>query len=1712
MVMAEDKSSGLLLRADIIVDKIHSLKIVTKTHELYLEETPEKFEVRAYDEAGNEFSTLQGIKFRWTIEGGGGGTSKGTDILRFMTWKDSPYNTEPILEKLESEGYQGNKVLMEGIKTGSARVSVRLVDSQHSQVAPASEPLMVVANLFLVPPAAYLLPCANLQFAANQFKSNKLVPVKLPSVNHNLVVDPKLAQLDPAAASVTAGNNVGVGVVELVDKNVAPGEMVKTPTSDLFVVTPASLDLQLQPHNSWTVVVGREAVIVVTIMDLDNNRVFASDNLHISLNVDSSYFKISNSLSNGTMHTGTPQQPGKVTVTASLTGAGSCDLETPVTVSAVMEIVPEMRLDPELTLLAWDPLAEVTYTVKHTVVGGPEAARLTWTNSNTSLASTNQLGVSRVTGGQVGSVQVTSHLTRHSHCDASAKIQVVPAVSLSLAPEHQEWEVASVLQVPLQMTSDLGQLSHCHSLPLLPSLSDSLFSAGISPSVSSSDCASVSVTSGLTPGHTKVSVTWTYVADDTGDLVTLTDSKYLASYSPLTPVRPATGDTVVALDSERDLAWSGGPLPWPLQPSGHYSSVSVEDAGLVSTVRSSSGADHSLYVWRMKCLAVGDTKVTLTVGNHPSSSLANPVHVSSSIHIHCAKPHTILLTPNIPGPTLPNLPPCPLQARQGRLAAQSYLDLKMLVTIKDASDRVIDSVAGVKVDWKLSDNSLGQVSALDGVIQKGEDPAYQVLKVAGKPGSLDVVATIARDGGLLGSSSSSDTAKLRLVEDAVIAPSALEIFVLETGVGKASQGSGYFTVLQDTDSREIMSGSYSSSNSTVMVAPVNTGVASLSLVDLCLSSKTEAVLQIKVAGVDKVILETKDRIQLGDSIKARVKMVDNSGRSLPLSSLQHVTLDIVSEHSYVSVGHKDPQDSGVFSLSGDSLGQAVLTGRASYAGKMITSAPVTVTVYPPLVLDPRNISLIIGASFQFTWTGGPADCGVKWTVADPSLARTNEDGVVTSLALGSTTLTCSSLCTDSMDSVTVFIRPLSSLQMIVPTTTVGVNSQVPVYLYGQDMDMNVYSYGSALPLLNIDWSVSGQSQSSEPLVRSPLAPAGHSLVSDNSGVVVFSPKVPGKFTLTATVSITSRLEESGQVQLERDRSITVSTTITVMDRLEIINLQDQESVTSGDLLLAPDSSYQLKSNKQSVFSVQDSSIATVTRSGLVKSGKKLGSTTVVARHGHMEVAVVVSVQPVHYLLVRAGAGGWTGDSLENVPRGGKLELMVTHHDKWGRQFSGLSSTDLGYRPSRFDLIKMTPTSMNMVAKGWTVVRVWDKMTKVEGWMVVKVGEAVYGTVSSLQVGDVVDYDSYVRTGDGGHWTSDPAGILQLDPATGVVVASRPGQTRLSYITGQGGSVFTRNIAVSGDRQQVTMDTSCVLGGGQDRVVVKIVIGDEGHTSNLVPADGGPVTLPDNILPLFSCDLAWDGQDQTLPDIASVMTALPQWTGSHWACVVDQLGPGPAHPVVTRLSVLDSVGTLRYLPPLSVHQSSLEVGVAGGVVRVTGHSSVLDMLQTRHSDGLELGSAWLESEGELMIPVSLTLTHYASNPTVTITVPATRQSINVSILPLVSSCKTNTGFLSAMLGELITYYQTVLCIIIVSIITAYVTKTQFSSKTGAAPASSKPAPAPVSKAPESPSKTGAGDTSQNAASPYLWTVDNSPIYGSPIYRYIIDSIFIRIFKN
>ncbi len=56
-------------------------------------------------------------------------------------------------------------------------MSGRLEDSLNLSVPGTSESLLVVANLFLVPALAYILPGAQLQYSANQFRGSRIIQV-----------------------------------------------------------------------------------------------------------------------------------------------------------------------------------------------------------------------------------------------------------------------------------------------------------------------------------------------------------------------------------------------------------------------------------------------------------------------------------------------------------------------------------------------------------------------------------------------------------------------------------------------------------------------------------------------------------------------------------------------------------------------------------------------------------------------------------------------------------------------------------------------------------------------------------------------------------------------------------------------------------------------------------------------------------------------------------------------------------------------------------------------------------------------------------------------------------------------------------------------------------------------------------------------------------------------------------------------------------------------------------------------------------------------------------------------------------------------------------------------------------------------------------------------------------------------------------------------
>ena len=167
-VTAEDVASpGHVLRAQVIVNLIHSLQIMSHTKEVLLEEAPVKFSIIAFDSKGNAFSTLNSLVFKWDAK-------DRDDVVRMVKFRDSQYSVSPELDALEGKGLQGDHILYEGIKTGSAKVSVALMSKAPAKVQPTEITVMVIENLYLVPHAAYVMIGAVVDYHAEQIKGNKV--------------------------------------------------------------------------------------------------------------------------------------------------------------------------------------------------------------------------------------------------------------------------------------------------------------------------------------------------------------------------------------------------------------------------------------------------------------------------------------------------------------------------------------------------------------------------------------------------------------------------------------------------------------------------------------------------------------------------------------------------------------------------------------------------------------------------------------------------------------------------------------------------------------------------------------------------------------------------------------------------------------------------------------------------------------------------------------------------------------------------------------------------------------------------------------------------------------------------------------------------------------------------------------------------------------------------------------------------------------------------------------------------------------------------------------------------------------------------------------------------------------------------------------------------------------------------------------------------
>lgn len=118
---------------------------------------------------GNSFTTLEGVEFNWKISSQHPVEGKEKDwqrVLRFLRFSESKYHDVPhTVEKFDRVGLKGYMVLLEGINTGSAKVSVELLYPEYQQSVPAVEVnIVVLANIILDPSDVHILVGDSIAF------------------------------------------------------------------------------------------------------------------------------------------------------------------------------------------------------------------------------------------------------------------------------------------------------------------------------------------------------------------------------------------------------------------------------------------------------------------------------------------------------------------------------------------------------------------------------------------------------------------------------------------------------------------------------------------------------------------------------------------------------------------------------------------------------------------------------------------------------------------------------------------------------------------------------------------------------------------------------------------------------------------------------------------------------------------------------------------------------------------------------------------------------------------------------------------------------------------------------------------------------------------------------------------------------------------------------------------------------------------------------------------------------------------------------------------------------------------------------------------------------------------------------------------------------------------------------------------------------------
>ncbi|KAL4472934.1 hypothetical protein ABPG72_007811 [Tetrahymena utriculariae] len=446
-ISVTDKDTGDVMRVESKIAKVQKIEILTKLRTIDVGDLS-VLEIIGYDKEGNSFSSLEGLRFEWSIQ-------QEENIFEFITFKESKINTSPLRKKLEGYHFQTDIIVIKALQTGKADITVKIKELGQTLV---SLPVTLYAiDKFDIYPGndLYLLPQTILQYELYFTKKATDNKIKLPSNDYNWrILDGEIGQIHQNGQLLTFEKKRDVPTKVIVKPSKQVDYQV---TSTVTVVYPHSLEIFSREYtaDSWEsarrgyyqeifekstyFVRNREYYLRVVLYDANKNEIKITPNVRIDVIIDKTKFDVIEQR-NHELRVRPKVLTNSTTVAAQLIEVKGKTQNSETIWKPEKEIKNKVNISIVMPLKLFKPgnfihlplHSEQIFKLK--VVGG--SGQYEWDTSNTTIAVTSY---NRVHPKSIGSAKL--HVSDKMNEKNFDEIEVIVSNILRAAPLEQMKEV-----------------------------------------------------------------------------------------------------------------------------------------------------------------------------------------------------------------------------------------------------------------------------------------------------------------------------------------------------------------------------------------------------------------------------------------------------------------------------------------------------------------------------------------------------------------------------------------------------------------------------------------------------------------------------------------------------------------------------------------------------------------------------------------------------------------------------------------------------------------------------------------------------------------------------------------------------------------------------------------------------------------------------------------------------------------------------------------------------------------------------------------------------------------------------------------------------------------------------------------------------------------------------------------------------------------------